>query len=45
MYQIPPDLFVKELSRNCIEQTIKDLLKLGDLEEVLNPSIKIENQY
>ena len=39
LYQKPPDLFVKELTRDCIEQTIEDLLKLGDLEKVLNTSI------
>ncbi|MBX3165200.1 MAG: hypothetical protein KF900_12050 [Bacteroidetes bacterium] len=39
LYQTPPDLFVKELTRNCIQQTIEDLLKIGDLEKVLNPSI------
>ncbi len=39
LYQKPPDLFVKELTRECIEQTIHDLLKIGDLEKVLNPSI------
>ncbi len=39
LYQKPPDLFVKELTRECIEQTIQDLLKIGDLEKVLNPSI------
>lgn len=39
LYQIPPDLFVKELTRDCIQQTIEDLLKLGDLEKVLNASI------
>ena len=38
-YIIPPDLFVKELSRECIEQTILELLKQGDLEQVLNPSV------
>jgi hypothetical protein len=39
MYQIPPDLFIEELSRNCIEKVISDLLTKGDLEEVLNPSV------
>lgn len=39
LYQTPPDLLVKELTRDCIEKTIKDLLKKGDLENVLNPSI------
>jgi hypothetical protein len=39
LYQVPPDLFVKELSRDCIEKTISDLLNSGDLEKVLNPSI------
>lgn len=38
-YQTPPDLFVKELSRDCIEKTIEDLLKKGDLENVLNASV------
>lgn len=42
LYLIPPDLFVKELTRECIQQTIEDLLKIGDLEKVLNPSISIE---
>jgi hypothetical protein len=39
IYQKPPDLFVQELTRDCIQQTIQDLLKIGDLEKVLNPSI------
>jgi len=39
LYQIPPDLFVKELSRECIEKTIVDLLDKGNLEESLNSSI------
>uniref|UniRef100_UPI0026136245 hypothetical protein n=1 Tax=uncultured Aquimarina sp. TaxID=575652 RepID=UPI0026136245 len=39
LYQIPPDLFVKELTRNCIEKTIADLLENGNLEESLNNSI------
>jgi len=39
LYQIPPDLFVKELTRDCIEKTITDLLKIGNLEDVLNPSV------
>lgn len=39
LYQKPPDLFVKELTRECIEKSIEDLLKIGDLEKVLNPSI------
>ncbi len=38
-YQIPPDLFVRELTRDCIEKTISDLLNMGDLEIVLNPSV------
>jgi hypothetical protein len=41
MYQIPPDLFVKELSRECLEQIIRDLLKKGDLEMVLNRSVGV----
>ena len=40
LYQTPPDLFVKELTRDCIRQTIEDLLKKGDLEKFLNPGIK-----
>lgn len=39
LYQKPPDLFVKELTRDCIQQTIEHLLKVGDLEKVLNTSI------
>ena len=35
LYQKPPDLFVKELTRNCIEQSIADLIKQGDLEKIL----------
>ena len=39
LYQTPPDLFVKELTRECISKTIEDLLKKGNLEEFLNPSV------
>jgi hypothetical protein len=39
LYQTPPDLFVKELTRDCIEKTIADLLGKGNLEEMLNKSI------
>ncbi len=39
LYQVPPDLFVKELTRDCIEQTIADLLRHGNLDDILNPSI------
>ena len=39
LYAIPPDLFVRELTRPCIEAAICDLLKRGNLEQVLNPSI------
>ena len=39
LYQVPPDLFVKELTRDCVEKTISDLLNLGDLDKVLNPSV------
>ena len=39
LYQIPPDLFVRELTRDCIEKTIGDLLKKGNLEDVLNPTV------
>ncbi len=38
-YQKPPDLFVKALTRECIEATIADLLKQGSLEELLNPTV------
>lgn len=38
-YHIPPDLFVKELTRECIETTISDLLAIGNLEDVLNPTV------
>ncbi|WP_299184675.1 hypothetical protein [uncultured Aquimarina sp.] len=38
LYQIPPDLFVKELTRDCLEKTIVDLLQNGNLEESLNNS-------
>ena len=43
LYQTPPDLFVKKLTRDCIERTIADLLEKGDLEDVLNPNI-IDNE-
>lgn len=39
LYQKPPDLFVKQLTRECIRETIEDLLKIDDLEKVLNSSI------
>jgi hypothetical protein len=39
LYQVPPDLFVQELTRECIERTIEDLLNIDDLEKVLNPSV------
>lgn len=39
LYIKPPDLFVKELSRECIHRTIHDLLQKGNLEDYLNPSI------
>lgn len=38
-YLIPPDLFVQELTRPCVEATIKDLLNQGNLEALLNYSI------
>ena len=38
-YLIPPDLFVKELTRDCIEETFKELLHEGNLEELLNNSV------
>lgn len=39
LYMVPPDLFVKELTRPCVEQAITSLLKEGNLEDVLNDSI------
>jgi hypothetical protein len=45
LYEVPPDLFVKELTRDCIEKTISDLLKIGDLEEVLNPSVRDDSSH
>ena len=39
LYQTPPDLFVRELTRECVEAAIVDLLKRGNLENLLNPSI------
>jgi len=39
LYVIPPDLFVKELTRECIHKAIHDLLKTGDLEKVLNHTV------
>jgi hypothetical protein len=38
-YIIPPDLFVKTLTRDCVEKVIKNLLNIGSLEEILNESI------
>ncbi|WP_299136818.1 hypothetical protein [uncultured Tenacibaculum sp.] len=39
LYLRPPDLFVKELSRDCVEKSIADLLEKGNLEDSLNHSI------
>ena len=39
IYQIPPDLLVEELTRECIQNVISDLLNKGDLEKVLNSRI------
>jgi hypothetical protein len=39
LYMQPPDLFVKELTRACIEKTIQDLLRQGNLEDMLNPTV------
>ena len=39
LYLQPPDLLVDELSRNCIERSIADLLANYDLEEALNPGV------
>ena len=38
-YVIPPDLFVAELTRECIKQSISKLLDQGELEELLNPTV------
>lgn len=40
LYLTPPDLFVRELTRDCIEKTIADLLNKGDLEHLLNPGVR-----
>ena len=47
IYQAPPDLFVKELTRECIEAAIADLLSKGRLEDMLNQSIiaKPDSEY
>lgn len=42
LYIPPPDLLVSELSRDCIEQSISDLLQQGPLEEMLNPSVRVD---
>ena len=39
LYQIPPDLFVRELTRECIGATVADLLKQGNLEDILNSTV------
>ncbi len=39
LFVVPPDLFVAELTRECIERTISKLLEEGELEELLNPSV------
>lgn len=39
LYVIPPDLFVAELTRDCVEQAISKLLEEGELENLLNPSV------
>ncbi len=39
LYQIPPDLFVKELTRDCSEKAISDLLDTGNLEDVINLTV------
>lgn len=38
LYLKPPDLLVKELTRSCIEQSIRELLKYDDLATTFNPS-------
>ena len=39
LYVVPPDLFVAQMTRDCMESTIKELLNQGDLEDVLNPTV------
>ncbi|SHE30536.1 hypothetical protein [Dysgonomonas macrotermitis] len=39
LYLPSPDLFVRELTRDCIEKVIADILRHGDIENVLNPSV------
>jgi hypothetical protein len=39
IYQVPPDLFIRELTRDCIEKTISDFLDIDDFEKVSNPSV------
>lgn len=34
-YLIPPDLLVKELTRECIQESIEEVLEMGDLELIL----------
>lgn len=42
LFQIPPDLLVQTITRNCIEKSISELLKEGELSITLNPSIIID---
>lgn len=44
LYQCPPDLLVEELTRECITNSIEDLLKKGNLEDFLNPGIIINEK-
>jgi hypothetical protein len=39
-YEIPPDLFVRKFTRPCLEATIADLLLKGNLEDLLNPTVR-----
>ena len=43
LYQTPPDLFVEELTEDCMKKSIDDLLRKGNLEDGLNPSIIAED--
>lgn len=36
IYVIPPDLFVKELSRSCVEAAVESLLERGKLEDFVH---------
>ncbi|MEM7369979.1 MAG: hypothetical protein AAF587_15340 [Bacteroidota bacterium] len=39
LFVVPPDLFVQTLTRECLEETILALMREGDLDRMLNPSV------